>query len=304
MSLLDWGTYGRRDAEVLPLITPATARATDSVRAFRTGDARRAPPGGEAVDGAGGRGRAAGGGGGAAVPLRTRSPHPSRPPCKRPLPHSRSPASSLPHSSHRRCQPTYRPGRRPFTWPLLTAHRWRWCRRSSRRTRKPPRSRTRYALTAAYPPRRSPTPLIAATTPRTEREYAPSPSRLLQHIGGGGAGALRGVPGGRQGDEQGTPPPPPPCCAACIRGHSEGTERYSRALRAQSSFALRGTSVATQKAPQWPLTGPQRGNQKPLKGNHKPSEAFGGFRWYSEAIRGNQSHSAALRGHRDPRRSR
>ena len=41
MSLLDWGTYGRPDAEVLPLITPATARATDSVRAFRTGDARR-----------------------------------------------------------------------------------------------------------------------------------------------------------------------------------------------------------------------------------------------------------------------
>ena len=297
MSLLDWGTYGRPDAEVLPLITPATARATDSVRAFRTGDARRAPPGGEAVDGAGGRGRAAGGGGGAAVPLRTRSPHPSRPPCKRPLPHSRSPASSLPHSSHRRCQPTYRPGRRPFTWPLLTAHRWRWCRRSSRRTRKPPRSRTRYALTAAYPPRRSPTPLIAATTPRTEREYAPSPSRLLQHIGGGGAGALRGVPGGRQGDEQGTPPPPP---LAAPRA-SEATQRVLRGTRGHSELSPHSHS----EAPQWPLRRHLSGHSEVLRGEIRGhSKAITRPQRQSEAIRGNQSHSAALRGHRDPRRPR
>ena len=32
MSLLDGNTYRRPDAEVLPLITPAAARATDSVR--------------------------------------------------------------------------------------------------------------------------------------------------------------------------------------------------------------------------------------------------------------------------------
>ena len=32
MSLLDVNTYKRPDAEVLPLITPAAARATDSVR--------------------------------------------------------------------------------------------------------------------------------------------------------------------------------------------------------------------------------------------------------------------------------
>jgi len=45
--------------------------------------------------------------------------------------------------------------------------------------------------------------------PRTGRADAPSQRRLLQLIGGGGAGAPRGVPGGRQGDEQGTPPLPP-----------------------------------------------------------------------------------------------
>jgi hypothetical protein len=40
---------------------------------------------------------------------------------------------------------THRTGPRPFTGPLVTAHRWRWCRRSSRRTRRPPWRGTRYA---------------------------------------------------------------------------------------------------------------------------------------------------------------
>jgi len=53
MSLLDEGTYGRPDAEVLPLITPAAARATDRVRHISHATRGRAPPGGEAVDGAG-----------------------------------------------------------------------------------------------------------------------------------------------------------------------------------------------------------------------------------------------------------
>ena len=54
MSLLDEDTYKRPDAEVLPLITPAAARATAAVRrishATRSG---QRPPGGEAIDGAG-----------------------------------------------------------------------------------------------------------------------------------------------------------------------------------------------------------------------------------------------------------
>jgi hypothetical protein len=48
---------------------------------------------------------------------------------------------------------TCRAGIRPFTGPLRTAHRWRWCRRSSRRTRRPPRRLTRY--TAPTLPRAS-----------------------------------------------------------------------------------------------------------------------------------------------------
>ena len=45
--------------------------------------------------------------------------------------------------------------------------------------------------------------------PRAGREYAPSLGRCVQLIGGGGAGAPRGVPGGRLGDERCTPPLPP-----------------------------------------------------------------------------------------------
>jgi len=40
---------------------------------------------------------------------------------------------------------THRTGARPFTTPLRAAHRWRWCRRSSWRTRRPPRRGTWYA---------------------------------------------------------------------------------------------------------------------------------------------------------------
>jgi hypothetical protein len=45
--------------------------------------------------------------------------------------------------------------------------------------------------------------------PRTERVLAPSRGRSWQLIGGGVAGAPRGVPGGRHGDDQCTPPLPP-----------------------------------------------------------------------------------------------
>ena len=72
MDLLDYRTYTRPNAEVLPLITPAAARATnDGVRrishATRSGQRR---PVAKRSTGRG-RGRAAGGGGGAAVRLRT-----------------------------------------------------------------------------------------------------------------------------------------------------------------------------------------------------------------------------------------
>ena len=51
---------------------------------------------------------------------------------------------------------------------------------------------------------------IADHNPRTGRSCAPSLGRSVQHIGGGGAGAHNGEPGGHQGDGQGTPPLPPP----------------------------------------------------------------------------------------------
>ena len=63
-----------------------------------------------------------------------------------------------------------------------------------------------------------PVPLIRPThviahpcccVPRTGRGHAPSHGRYEQLIGGGGAGAPRGVPGGRHGDGHGTPPLPP-----------------------------------------------------------------------------------------------
>ena len=49
-------------------------------------------------------------------------------------------------------------------------------------------------------------PLGSPCVPRTGREDAPPPRCSVQPVGGGGAGAARGVPGGRQGDGQGTPP--------------------------------------------------------------------------------------------------
>ncbi len=231
---------------------------------------------------------------------------------------------------------THRTGGRPFTTPLCTAPRWRWCRRSSRRTRRPPRRRTMYAApsplaawmrgpersseiiicnqwqsgviirnqralsgtqgtisgtqshsvatrwapqrpsaghsvaikgtqwlirgdqrysevirdhseplrgtqwhsaalrgaqralgTRSSPPlalrsvqapcpshlphprRRSPTFSPCCCVPRTGRAVAPSPRRCVQLIGGGGAGAPRGEPGVRLGDDQCTPPLPP-----------------------------------------------------------------------------------------------
>ena len=57
-----------------------------------------------------------------------RAPCPSHPPRPR-------------HRSSLLLCSTHRTGTHPFTWPLRAAPRWRWCRRSSRRTRRPPRRR-------------------------------------------------------------------------------------------------------------------------------------------------------------------
>jgi hypothetical protein len=149
MSLLESSTYRRPDAEVLPLITPAAARATDPVRrishATRSGQrravAKRSTGRGQ---GKGRRGRRRRG--------RTTphiSPSLARPP-QAPCP------SHLPH-----------------------------------------------------PPHRSPTSSHCCCVPRAGRVHAPSLRRSVQLIGGGGAGAPRGVPGGRHGEGQGTPPLPP-----------------------------------------------------------------------------------------------
>ena len=87
MSLLDGSTYKRPDAEVLPLITPAAARARDEVRrishATRSG---QRPPGGDATDGAGaGEGPQ---GEAAARPYDSaHSPSLARPPPKHPVLH-------------------------------------------------------------------------------------------------------------------------------------------------------------------------------------------------------------------------
>jgi hypothetical protein len=60
-----------------------------------------------------------------------------------------------------------------------------------------------------HPPHRSSTYSPCCCVSRTERVDAPSLRRSVQLLGGGGAGAPRGVPGGRHGDDQCTPPLPP-----------------------------------------------------------------------------------------------
>ena len=88
------------------------------------------------------------------------------------------------------CAP-YRTGRRHSTSPLSPTHRRRWCRRCLRRTRRPPRRRTRYAApgpvcrahAASHPPAArlvAQPPLCSPCVPRTERAHA---------SGGGGKGS-------------------------------------------------------------------------------------------------------------------
>jgi hypothetical protein len=148
MSLLQYSTYERPDAEVLPLITPAAARATNEVRRISHATLGTAPPGGEAVDGVG-----AGEG-------------PQGEAAARPYDSAHSPSLARPMQAPRPSHPL-------------------------------------------HPRRRSPTSSHRCCVPHTGRVHAPSLGRLSQLIGGGGAGAPRGVPRGRLGEDLGTPPLPP-----------------------------------------------------------------------------------------------
>ena len=150
MSLLAGNTYRRPDAEVLPLITPAAARATVLVRRISHATLGTAPPGGEAIDGAGaGEGPQ---GEAAARPYDSaHSPSLARPP-QAPCPsHLLPPTSSLTLLLSLLLCSTHSSGCCPFTWPLCAAHRWRWCRRSSRRTRRPPWRQAGYAAPPPLP---------------------------------------------------------------------------------------------------------------------------------------------------------
>jgi hypothetical protein len=233
-------TYYLPDAEVLPLITPEAARATRYVRRISHATLGTAPPGGEAVDGAGAgeglQGEAA----------------------ARPYDSAHSPSLA-------------RPPQAPCPSHLL------------------------------HPRRRSPTSSHCCCVSRTGRVYAPSRGRLSQLLGGGGAGAPRGEPGGRRDDGQCTPPLPP--CrvderpSAVIIGHHRSSyvikcnQWSSFAIRGQSA-ALRGHSVATRWAPQRPSE-VLSGSSEVIRGAQRHSEVI---RDHSEPLRGSQWHSAALRG--------
>ena len=152
MSLLDEDTYERPDAEVLPLITPAAARATDGVRriSHATRSGQRRPVAKRSTGRGQGKGRRGRRRRGRTTPhIR----HRSRAPRKHPVPHIRPTHVAAHHLLSLLLCFTHSTSTRPFTGPLRTAHRWRWCRRSSRRTRRPPRRLTRY--TAPTLPRAS-----------------------------------------------------------------------------------------------------------------------------------------------------
>jgi len=144
MSLLEWHTYKRPDAEVLPLITPAAARATDGVRriSHATRSGQRRPVAKRSTGRGQGKGRRGRRRRGRTTPhIR----HRSRAPRKHPVPHIRPTHVAAHHLLSLLLCFTHSTSTRPFTGPLRTAHRWRWCRRSSRRTRRPPRRGTGYA---------------------------------------------------------------------------------------------------------------------------------------------------------------
>jgi hypothetical protein len=151
MDLLDYRTYTRPNAEVLPLITPAAARATnDGVRriSHATRSGQRRPVAKRSTGRGQGKGRRGRRRRGRTTPhIR----HRSRAPRKHPIPHIR-PTHLVAHPLlSLLLRSTHSTGGCPFTGPLCTAHRWRWCRRSSRRTRRPPCRRPMYAAPSPLP---------------------------------------------------------------------------------------------------------------------------------------------------------
>ena len=183
-------------------------------------------------------------------------------------------------------------------WPYESAHVCHIARAAPRCKRPHPQHHS-------PPPGRSPTPPIAALNLRTVRGYAPSQGCSAQrHIGGDRAGALNGLPGGRQGDGPGTPTLPP---LAAPRA-SEAPQRLLR----ESSEGTRGLSELSphshSEAPQWPLSealsvATLRSSEGSSEGNQRHSEVLisnqGAIRGSSEAHQGLiRGQSQALSGRR------
>jgi hypothetical protein len=256
MNLLDYRMYTRPDAEVLPLITPAAARARDPVRRISHATLGTAPPGGEAIDGAGaGEGPQ---GEAAARPYDSaHSPSLARPP-QAPCPsHPPPPTSPLTLLSLLLCS-THSTGTRPFTAPLCTAHRWRWCRRSSRRTRRPPRRGPRYA---------APSPLAAWMR-------GPERSSEVIRCNQGQSGVIIRNQRALSGTQR---------ALSATQSHSVATRWAPQRPSAGPSEAIRGT--------QWLIRGDQRysealrGHQRPLRATQSHSVAFSGTQRRSEGPR-------------------
>ena len=154
---------------------------------------------------------------------------------------------------------THRPGGCPFTTLLLlTAHRWRWCRRSSRRTRRPPRRRAMYA---------APTPLAAwMRGPERSSEVIicnQGQSEVIIRNQRALSGTQRAISG--------------------TQSHSVATRWAPQRPSAGPSEAIRGT--------QWLIRGDQRysealrGHQRPLRGTQRHSVAFSGTQRHAEGPR-------------------
>jgi hypothetical protein len=222
--------------------------------------------------------------------------HRSRAPCKHPVPHIRSPTSYLTPllSSPRRA--TYSTEIRPFTAPLIKAHRWRWCRRSSRRTRRPPRRRSRYvAPRPCVPTCKRPSPSHPLP------QLVPHPTRLLAaacHVQNGNTplhdaarysssvavvqALLAAYPEAATATNIVRRPSP-----LRARVHQRVIKRHLEAHQ-RSSEAIRGLSEGYQRA----IRGQSVGDRRQSVAISGHSEVIRGTR----ALRGHQRHSLALRG--------
>ncbi len=174
---------------------------------------------------------------------------------------SAPPTSTLTHLLSLLLCFTHSKGGCPFTWPLMAAHRWRWCRRSSWRTRRPPWRRTRYA---------APPPLPCgseALSGHQRSSYVIKGNQWSSFAIRGHSAPLRATQWPLNGP---------------LRGHQWAPQRPS----AGPSVAIRGT--------QWLIRGDQRysealrGHQRPLRATQGHSVASSG---HSEALRGPPRHA-------------